>query len=123
MSYTPTTEEVRQSFVYAESSEFVATVPGNGNDAWARVPASGDVKATRVRDGKIQSEATAEFDRWLAALIREAKAEALEEASLAYGSGQLSGIFLGRDDYPKAWLRARAAEYRKAVRDGAQESE
>lgn len=52
---------------------------------------------------------------WRAALIREAKAEALEEASLAYGSGQLSGIFLGRDDYPKAWLRARAAEYRKAV--------
>ena len=57
--------------------------------------------------------ALAEFDRWLAALIREAKAEALEEASLAYGSGQLSGIFLGRDDYPKAWLRARAAEYRE----------
>ncbi len=49
----------------------------------------------------------------VAALIREAKAEALEEASLAYGSGQLSGIFLGRDDYPKAWLRARAAEYRE----------
>ncbi len=79
--FVPTTEEVRQSFVYAESSEFVATVPGKGNDAWVRVPASGDVKATRVRDGKIQSEATAEFDRWMAALIREAKAEALTEAS------------------------------------------
>jgi len=77
--YTPTTEEVRQSFVCAESSEFVATVPGKGNDAWARVPASGDVKATRVRDGNIHTEATAEFDRWLAALIREAKAEVLEE--------------------------------------------
>ena len=91
--YTPTTEEVRQSFVYAESSEFVATVPGNGNDAWARVPASGDVKATRVRDGKIQSEATAEFDRWLAALIREAKAEAWGEGyKHAYRVGVQEGL-------------------------------
>lgn len=122
--FVPTTEEVRRSFVYAESSEFVATVPGKGNDAWARVPASGDVKATRVRDGKIHTEATAEFDRWLAALIREAKAEALNEAADELDSYDLS---LGSDKMPPEgdwhvdigyygeanWLRARAAEYRE----------
>ncbi|MFY9329534.1 MAG: hypothetical protein WAO76_16180 [Georgfuchsia sp.] len=63
-----------------------------------------DLRAAQVQPSNTVDEA---------ALIREAKAEALEEASLAYGSGQLSGIFLGRDDYPKAWLRARAAEYRE----------
>lgn len=103
--FVPTTEEVRQSFVYAESSEFVATVPGKGNDAWARVPASGDVKATRVRDGKIQSEATAEFDRWLAALIREAKAE-------AWGEGYWQGIN-GHTGPGNPYRDCGAAEYRE----------
>lgn len=62
-----------------------------------------------MRELQVQPSSTVDE----AALIREAKAKALEEASLAYGSGQLSGIFLGRDDYPKAWLRARADEYRE----------
>ena len=115
MSYTPTTEEVRQSFVYAESSEFVATVPGKGNDAWARVLASGDVKATRVRDGKIQSEATAKFDRWLAALIREAKAEALEEFAGQMATGFNPQTLNAERRAIKREARARAAEYRKAV--------
>ena len=118
--FVPTTEEARQSFVYAESSEFVATVPGNGNDAWARVPASGDVKATRVRDGKIQSEATAEFDRWLAAQIREAKVEALTEAVEIVSDEEhafvdkMWGTVVPKLTIIEA-LRARAAEYRKAV--------
>ena len=82
--YTPTTDEVRQSFVYAESSEFVATVPGKGEGAWTRVPAEGDVKATRVRNGKIHAEATAEFDLWLtkhdADVVREASEKAWDRA-------------------------------------------
>lgn len=34
--------------------------------------------------------------------------KALLDAAEAYGSGQLTGMFFGRDDYPRAWLRARA---------------
>lgn len=49
--------------------------------------------------------AGAEFDRWLA----EHDAQVLRDAADAYRSGDLTGMFLGRDDYPRAWLRARAA--------------
>ena len=109
------------------SSEFRADLVEAAREriqaVWADVPEGVDAKTLA------QNVVSAQEFFWLslhfpvlpsstvdeAALIREAKAEALEEASLAYGSGQLSGIFLGRDDYPKAWLRARAAEYRKAV--------
>ena len=69
------------------------------------------IEAAEALAAQVQPSSTVDE----AALIREAKAEALEEASLAYGSGQLSGIFLGRDDYPKAWLRARATEYREGI--------
>lgn len=94
MNYTPTTKEVRDYYLYPFIRNHDSYMTGVSTEA--------KMEQHRV-----------EFDRWLAALIREAKAEALEEASLAYGSGQLSGIFLGRDDYPKAWLQARAAEYRE----------
>lgn len=40
--------------------------------------------------------------------LATAKADALREAADEYRSGQLTGMFLGRDDYTKAWLRARA---------------
>lgn len=77
--YTPTTDEVRRSFVYAESSDFVATAPGTGVDSWARVRAQGDVKVTRVRDGELHKAATAEFDRWLAEVERSAAEKAWAE--------------------------------------------
>ena len=107
------------------SSEFRADLVEAAREriqaVWADVPEGVDAKTLA------QNVVSAQEFFWLslhfpvlpsstvdeAALIREAKAEALEEASLAYGSGQLSGIFLGRDDYPKAWLRACAAEYRE----------
>lgn len=46
----------------------------------------------------------AEFDRWLA----EHDAQVLRDAADAYRSGDLTGMFLSRDDYSRAWLRARA---------------
>lgn len=50
---------------------------------------------------------------WLARVRAEAAAEALEEAADEYRSGQLTGVFYGRDDYTKAWLAKRAAELRE----------
>ena len=47
-------------------------------------------------------------DTSLAARDREVAARALRSAADAYRSGALTGIFVGRDDYPRAWLRARA---------------
>ena len=41
-------------------------------------------------------------------LIKQIRAEALRDAADAYKSGQLTGIFMGRDDYPREWLRDRA---------------
>ena len=96
-TYVPTTDEVETAF-----HEFASWLETKYPGEYESAPEFAD-----------WLEAMHGFRRWLAALIREAKAEALEEASLAYGSGQLSGIFLGRDGYPKAWLRARAAEYRE----------
>ncbi|MGO3147102.1 MAG: hypothetical protein ACTIJ6_05420 [Leucobacter sp.] len=49
------------------------------------------------------------FDRWLAEVERAAAEKALTDAADAFRSGQISGMFMGRDDYSKAWLRARAA--------------
>lgn len=60
--------------------------------------------------GGARMRKAAEFDAWLAAHDAEVAAGALREAADAYRSGQITGIFLGRDDYPRAWLRARADE-------------
>lgn len=46
------------------------------------------------------------FDRWL----RAHDAQVLRDAADAYASGRLTGVFYGRDDYTRAWLRARADE-------------
>ena len=54
-------------------------------------------------------EARAEFDRWLDGVIREAKAEALEEAADVYSPTQIG-------DYTVAWLRARAELIRGGVK-------
>lgn len=79
-NHTPTTDEIRQSFVHAESSEYVATVPGTGVLAWSRVRAGDDVRVTRVRDTKAHAESTAEFDRWLARHDAEVERAAAEKA-------------------------------------------
>ena len=42
--------------------------------------------------------------------VRKVKAEALREAALQYGPGQIAGMF-SRDGYTRAWLNARATEY------------
>ena len=44
--------------------------------------------------------------------VEEVKAEALEEAASVYDVAQISGVFFGAAEYPKAWLRARAASLR-----------
>ena len=46
-------------------------------------------------------------------------AQALRDAADAYASGRLTGAFLSRDDYARAWLRARAARIEKEARDDA----
>ena len=43
------------------------------------------------------------------AALDQVRADALEEAADEYRSGQLIGVFYGRDDYAREWLRARAA--------------
>lgn len=43
------------------------------------------------------------------AAMDEVRADALNEAADEYRSGQLTGVFYGRDDYAREWLRARAA--------------
>ena len=40
-------------------------------------------------------------------------ATALRDAADAYASGRLTGAFLSRDDYARAWLRARADQSEK----------
>ena len=103
MSYTPTTDEVRKAYVCQEIREL---------DLRGKYDPSDDVRVA------------AEFDRWLAALIREAKAEALEEAANAWqingwsndmpekGAAQAQ-IILHMAQATTDMLCARAAEYRK----------
>lgn len=108
--YTPTTEEVRRLYVRHCSLRGRTKYPP-------------------------LEELEAEFDRWLAALIREAKAEALNEAaehvaeqSVRYAdtASRLhdEGEWVDSSRYSNyaagvsmalTTLRARAAEYRKAV--------
>ncbi|OIH86005.1 hypothetical protein BLJ79_04210 [Arthrobacter sp. UCD-GKA] len=59
---------------------------------------------------RTESMVQAEFDRAIAKVRAEAKAEALREAAAAYGPAQISGFFPGRDGYTKAWLNHRADE-------------
>lgn len=56
----------------------------------------------------LRDDGEGEFDRWLAKVCAEARAEALREAADEYRSGQLTGVYLSRDGYTQAWLRARA---------------
>lgn len=92
--YTPTTKEVKRAYV------------------------SGMRLALNAPSGVY----AAEFDRWLAALIREAKAEAWDEA-VAMVSGEEHalvhsgwGTVVSKLTIIRA-LRARAAEYRKGESD------
>ena len=83
MTYTPSTDEVREAI-----AEW----------AWSR---------RMFRPELAQSDGQ-EAARWLDAHDAEVAAKALREAADEYASGQLAGFFLGRDEYPKAWLRDRA---------------
>lgn len=86
--YTPTTDEVQDYYVHGQFADPEMS----------------------------EQEHVEAFNRWLAAhdaeVVREAGARALEDAADAFRSGQITGMFMGRDDYSKAWLRARAAEIR-----------
>lgn len=71
-----------------------------------------------------RSESAAEFDRMIAEVEREAAARALEEAASWMQDGVGEAYNPSETDYAqqkreakarRAWLRARAAEYRKAV--------
>lgn len=54
-----------------------------------------------------------EESAWLRAHDAEVAAKALEDAADVYRSGQLTGLFMGRDDYPRAWLTDSAARIRE----------
>jgi len=79
-------------------------------------------------DGETCGETTTWQERWardLHAILaqspssvleshdRETRAKALEDAADEYRSGQLTGMFIGRYDYYKAWLRDRASKIRE----------
>lgn len=49
----------------------------------------------------------------------EQQAKALREAADRFGPGQLTGMFLNREDYTREWLRARAAEIEGSFEEGA----
>jgi hypothetical protein len=78
--YTPTDREFRDWIVVVD------TIGGHGGESIRR------------------------FDRWLAAHDEEVARKALTDAADAYKSGQLTGVFMGRDDYAREWLRARAEQ-------------
>ena len=91
-NYTPTTEKVR--------SDYAETYEGTNERRYAA------------------------FDRWLASVERDAAARALEEAASWMQDGVGEAYNPSEIDYAqqkreakarRAWLRARAAEYRKAV--------
>lgn len=94
---TPTTAHVRAQ--YARQENYDSYYEGDLFD---------------TPDGQVSA---GEFDQWLAEHDAETKAVALEEAAEAYRAGLLAGPFLGRYDYARQWLLARAAEHRaKEVR-------
>ena len=73
---------------------------------------------------RTRAESIAEFDRMIAEVEREAAARALEEAASWMQDGVGEAYNPSETDYAqqkreakarRAWLRARAAEYRKAV--------
>ena len=45
--------------------------------------------------------------------LREHDAELIEGLADTYASGRLTGVFAGRDDYTRAWLRERARQVRE----------
>lgn len=53
---------------------------------------------------------TDEWREWYYTMRAEVRAQALKEAADDYRSGQISGVFASRDEYTKAWLRARAEQ-------------
>ena len=93
MSYTPTTQQVEDGFAHEPEYEYHNPV-GYGSH--------------------VQSNRRA-FKRWLAALIREAKAEALEEFAGQMATGFNPQTLNAERRAIKREARARAAEYRKAV--------
>ena len=103
--YTPTVDEVRDRYADGRT----------GIGEWTRFDES--VK-------RAVEEAYAEFDRMIAEVEREAAARALEEAASWMQDGVGEAYNPSETDYAqqkreakarRAWLRARAAEYRKAV--------
>lgn len=67
--------------------------------------------------GGARMRKAAEFDAWLATHDAEVAATALLEAADEYRSGQITGMFLGRDDYPRAWLRDRADQIKTETKE------
>jgi hypothetical protein len=59
----------------------------------------------------------AAFDRAIAAHDREVAATALDKAADEFRSGQITGLFTGRDQYPREWLRQRADKIREGRND------
>jgi hypothetical protein len=86
--YTPTTDEVRAEYVTNRAIRVPTTTP-----------------------------VASEFDRWLAAHDREVAAAALDKAADEFRSGQITGLFTGRDQYPREWLRQRADKIREGRTD------
>ena len=98
----PSTEEMRNVYASVQALGIRSGPPG----------------AIEYNHGK------AKFDAWLAAIEREAAARALEDAASWMQDGVGEAYNPSETDYAqqkreakarRAWLRARAAEYRKAV--------
>lgn len=64
--HTPTTEDIRRSYIYAESSSFHAIKPDPKGGPLA-VECERPIKVARHRDTEEYRLAEGEFDRWLAA--------------------------------------------------------
>ena len=67
---------------------------------------------TRMEEARAYRQADAVLALLPGRAVEEVKAEALEEAASVYDVAQISGVFFGAAEYPKAWLRARAASLR-----------
>lgn len=78
-TYTPSTEDVRRSYVYAESSSFHAIEPSPKDTPFQRECES-PVKVARKRDTEEYRAAREEFDQWLDHVHAEAKQEGFEQA-------------------------------------------
>ncbi|MEJ6554046.1 hypothetical protein PQI51_03285 [Microbacterium esteraromaticum] len=68
-------------------------------------------EACRGRNGVSRTDLAAA----LMPLVKRAQAEALREAAADYGPGQITGLFTGRDQYPREWMLQRAARIESEV--------